>query len=407
MAFTTTFQRTIKLIALLVAMIAGASLVTSGVNASFTSYAGSVPATTRRPTEALVSRDTLSASRTGGMQRYFRAGSIPMPVARDFRSPVEPEEHSAMLFGVYPGGGNGEIGSVPPPDVGTVIARLEELSDGRPFDIHLYTAWSWHSDQHLDDEIVRYTEAGYHVSLTIKYSPPDGREGDVDGYTDFVRAVVRRYAANPLVHQFIIGNEINVANGNPGASDGPFDGVREATVAGVAAAAEELGGAGSSARVGISLAVLERETDTRFLSEISRLGGTDFTSAVSFLGLNVYPGLWPVGTGDPYGDLAGHLEDARAALRAAGFDDSVGIVVLENGYPTADETLQEAKLTAFLRAVCDAESSAGVDGYSWFNLWDADSSAETPYAHYGLLRSDMSKKGTFIRYQELIASGCK
>ena len=347
---------------------------------------------------------TAGTAARADITRYFRSGSIPeLAMSTD----VDMEDPTAMLFGVYPGGGNGEIGAVPRPAPATVLDRLDELRGAQPLDIHLYTAWSWHSNEALDADVARYTSAGYSVSLTIKYSPPAGREGDMQGFAAFVRDVVRRHASNPMVQRFVIGNEINVANGNPGSSDGPFAGVREAAIAGVLAAHEEIAALDSSAQIGFSVAVLERETDISFLVELAVQGGAEFTSAVGFLGLHVYPGLWPVGTGEAYADMVTHLEDARAGLRTAGFADAVTIFVLENGYPTPDETVQLEKLNGFLQAVCDSRESAGVSGYSWFDLWDADSSSDNVYAHYGLLRSDMSKKAGFDRYREIISNGCQ
>ncbi len=80
-----------------------------------------------------------------------------------------------------------------------------------------------------------------------------------------------------MVHRIVIGNEINVINGNPGSSDGPFSSVNEATIAGVLAARQKLDGMGrSTTQIGISMAVLERETDAQFLQGLTALGGDSF-----------------------------------------------------------------------------------------------------------------------------------
>lgn len=246
-----------------------------------------------------------------------------------------------------------------------------------------------------------------YVTLTVKYSPPDGHDGDIDGFTAFVEQVVDNHATNPMVHRIVIGNEINVVNGNPGSSDGPFVGVNEATIAGVLAARVKLDAGGfDTTQVGISLAVLERETDAQFLQALTALGGDAFKAAVDFVGLNVYPGMWPVGTGDAYSDMVTHLQNGRYSISTAGFGSNVNLAVLENGFPTADADLQLTKLDGFLRAVCDAREETGLASYSWFDLWDANSSSTSPYAHYGLLRSDMTAKPSFDHYRSAIADGC-
>jgi hypothetical protein len=311
-----------------------------------------------------------------------------------------------VLFGVYPGGGNGEVGYVTPPSASQIVGAVNSLRGGRPASVHLYTAWSWYSQSALDSDIATYTGAGYSVSLTIKYSPPSGHVGDSAGFAAFVRSVVGRYASNARVTRFVIGNEINVVNGNPSSSDGPIAGVRAATIQGVLAAHDELARSHSNAKVGTDLAVLERNTDARFMQDLASQGGPSFVSAIGFLGLNVYPGLWPVGSGDAYGDMATYLTNARYTLSSAGFGSGVTIEVLENGYPTLDEQQQLNKLDGFVRAVCDNAGKLGISGYSWFDLWDANTSSTSIYDHYGLLRSDLSQKPAFARYQQTFASSC-
>ena len=311
-----------------------------------------------------------------------------------------------LLFSVYPNGGNGEIGNAGTPDSDALIQSIQTLRGGKRFNVHLFTAWSWHNDAWLDAEMKRFTSAGFLVTLTVKYSPPAGREGDITGYTEFVRSIAQRYGTNPNLYRLVVGNEANVTWGNPEASDGPFKDASTAVVRGSITARAELNRVKSQAQVGVNIAILERETDAAYLKSLVKLGGSSFTSSIAFLGINVYPGLWPVGTGDAYADMVSHLENVRYALSSAGFSSQVTIDVLENGFPTPDEAAQAERLSAMVRAVCDTRQTAGVSGYSWFGLLDADSSSTNPYAHYGLLRSDLTPKTSFGRYQELIAKNC-
>ena len=323
-------------------------------------------------------------------------------------TPTQASTSSAgqVLFGVYPGGGTGEVGYVAPPSTSQIVGAINQLRGSRPASVHLYTAWSWYSQAALDTDIQNYTGAGYSVSLTIKYSPPSGNVGDTTGFAAFVRTVVDRYSTNARVTQFVIGNEINVVNGDPGSSDGPIAGVGPAVIQGVIAARQELDRLHPSAQVGTDLAVLERNTDAQFMQGLAQQGGAQFVSAISFMGLNVYPGLWPVGSGDPYGDMATYLTNARYTLSSSGFGPGVSINVLENGYPTLDENQQSTKLDAFVHAVCDNASALGITGYSWFDLWDANTASTSIFGHYGLLRSDMTQKPAFARYQQAFASSC-
>ncbi|HET9016447.1 MAG TPA: hypothetical protein VFN57_12680 [Thermomicrobiaceae bacterium] len=311
-----------------------------------------------------------------------------------------------MLFGVYPGGGNGEVGYVTPPSPDAIVAKINALRGTRPFNVHLYTAWSWYDPATLEADIARYTGAGYSVTLTVKYSPPAGHVGDISGFTTFVRQIVDRYGTNPSIVGFDIGNEINNVSGNPGSSDGPIANVQPAVVSGVIAARDELNRLHTPARVGTDIAVLSGEADAQFLSQLTQLGGNRFRSALGFVGINVYPGLWPVGTGNPYQDMATYLGETRAALSAAGLGSGVAIDVLESGYPTLDESLQASHLGSLVQAVCDNATRDGVSSYSWFDLWDANSASTSIYDHYGLLHSDLSVKPAFTAYQQAIARGC-
>ena len=176
-----------------------------------------------------------------------------------------------------------------------------------------------------------------------------------------------------------------------------------AALRGTIAARHELGRHRSAAQIGINYAVTGGDGDAAFLRDLTDRGGWEFRNSVAFVGLNVYPGLWPVGSGDAYADMAAYLHGARSALAGAGFGPGVTIDVLENGFPTTDELAQAARLDLMVRAVLDSRTSAGVSSYSWFGLLDADSTSDNVYAHYGLLRSDMSPKPAFDRYRQLIA----
>ncbi len=151
---------------------------------------------------------------------------------------------------------------------------------------------------------------------------------------------------------------------------------------------------------------MERETDARFLTDLVALGGSDFAADVSFVGLNIYPGLWPVGTGDPYEDMKTHLRNGRYSIASSGLGPDVGLVVLENGFPTTDDNQQANKIDGFLSATCEVAGEVGLTGYYWFDLWDANSASSNPYAHYGLLNSDLSPKPGYDLFRRVASQGC-
>lgn len=247
----------------------------------------------------------------------------------------------------------------------------------------------------------RATAAGVGVALTVKYSPPAGRAGDLDGYVAFVRQIARRYGADPGVVALCIGNEANVY-GNPEASDGPFVGSHAAVARGVIAARDELRSIGSTARVGFNFAITNQTADGAFVRELVSLGGSGFGGAVDVVGVQVYPGIWSPGRGT-YADMATALDSARASVDSEPALRGRAIEVLEVGAPILDETEQAARLDAFARATLDRRTSHNIVHFNWFDLWDADTSSVDAFAHYGLLRSDLAPKPAFDLYRRLIA----
>ena len=307
------------------------------------------------------------------------------------------------VFGVYPGGATGEAPNVPGYDPRVVMGRLGELAGGRPFIVHLYTAWSWYDPAYLDAEIQRYAEAGYGVALSVKYAPPAGHEDDVAGYEAFVRALVRRHGGQRGVVSFVIGNEAN-QSGNPEASDGAFVGAGAAVARGAIAAREEVARLGAPARVGFNFGWTGSGADAAFLQGLARTGGPDFEQAVQFVGVNAYPGTWGPGAGRPYDDMLGVLASARASVDTVPGLRGLPLEVLETGAPMLDEQEQAAWLAGFVRAAVDASERLNVTHLSWFDLWDSDSRSTAFHQHYGLLRSDLTPKPAFATYRELIAT---
>ena len=309
----------------------------------------------------------------------------------------------AFSFGVYPGGGTGETPNAPTPTGDGVMRRLSELSGGKPLTLHLYTAWSWYNQTQLDEQVQRYARAGYRMTLTVKYSPPSGHNGDVVGFVAFIRQVVAHFGMVPSVTGIVIGNEANVA-GNPDASDGPFRDARDAITSGAIVAHRELIRLGSKTQVGVNFAITGVASDSAFLADLARIGGPDFASAVQFVGIDVYPGLWPAGTGHPYEDTVIDLLSARSSVDSVGSLAGRPIGILEIGAPTTDEFVQADRLGQFVQATLDNRQRFGIESLSWFDLWDADSQSTNPYNRYGLLRSDLSVKPAFRTFQTFVAA---
>jgi hypothetical protein len=309
-----------------------------------------------------------------------------------------------LLFGVYPGGGTGETPNVSPPSWSNVSLKVQSLSGGKPFLVSLYTAWSWYDQNSLDAQIAQFAGSGFQVLLTIKYSPPAGNDGNVTGYLSFLRGVVARYASNPNVVAFIVGNEANVTS-NPSSSDGAFSQAPLAVAQGVAVARQQVTQAHSSALVGINFAVTDTSSDLAFLQNVAQLGGSSFASSIQCVGIHVYPGIWPPGTGTPYQEMQSDLTSARQSIDGVDCLRGLPIDVSEVGAPTLSEQDQANSVSQYVAASRDLRRSLGIRSFIWFDLWDADSNGSSPYDHYGLYHSDLTPKLSFDALRVALATG--
>jgi hypothetical protein len=145
------------------------------------------------------------------------------------------------------------------------------------------------------------------------------------------------------------------------------------------------------------------EENGEFLRDLVAQGGDEFLSAVQFVGIIVYPGIWQAGTGDPYRDMMSALELGRASIDSANGLAGRPLEIREAGAPMIDEAEKARRVRSFTQAVVDNRARLNIEHFSWFDLWDADSSSTYQFAHYGLLRSDLSSTASFEAYRDFIA----
>jgi hypothetical protein len=348
-------------------------------------------------------RDELRA-----MTSSHRSGQSPRAVSKP------------LVFGVYPGGAAGTVGPAGQtrPEVPEARRHALRLLRGavRPFVLHLYESYTRASDAAavppwLASEIAGYTADGFRVELVLAYRPAD-RSGDVDGFTDFVRARVRQLAGDPGVAILQVTNEANVS-GAPDAADGAYPGARDALVRGVIAAKDEARRRGRPGlRIGFNWAYQRGAAEAAFFSSLRARGGSALAAAVDWVGVDAYPGTW--GPALAGGDLASAVRSAtldamrtlrRTLLPRAGLSRA-RLHFSESGYPTGSgrsEAMQQTVLGAAVETVVAARATYGVTDYRWFDLRDADTADSSFESHYGLTRDDYSPKPAFFTYRDLIA----
>jgi hypothetical protein len=320
-----------------------------------------------------------------------------------------PQPGAKLRMGIYPGGPAGQLGPVSAPavpeDQAKIFAALEQLRPpGGPFTVHVYRAFMTPEREAEDEQEHRrlvdlYTSRGYGVEIVIRYR----RDNDPAGFAEFVRGVVRRFGANPLVRGFQVTNEVNLTV-SPDSSDGAYAGSRDALIQGVIAAKEEAR-ARSYSHVQIGFNWVYRTdpgNERMFWEYLGSAGGERFVKSLDWVGMDAYPGTFFPPRTEPSttGDLIVHALSTlrKCSMPMAGIPDSVPIHVEENGYPTGPDRPYEDQRVAAERMLGALDSYArvyGVTDYFWFDLRDADSSSPNFQQQYGVMRDDYTPKPAF------------
>jgi hypothetical protein len=327
----------------------------------------------------------------------------------------------ALRFGITPGVQTGQLGTGPQPprtpeDPAQQIAALHKLADPAktPFVLRLHRFF-WSDGeagvQHFLELADRYTREGFLVELQLRYHPTPEQEGDIAGWTAFVRDVVDRFGSNRRVVAIQVTNEVNLPD-SPDSSDGAYDGGRDALVQGVIAAKDEARKRGyDQLEIGFNWAYrYTPQADGAFWAYVRDSGGRPFLEALDWIGLDAYPGTFfppAEAPGRERDGMVNAMSTLRCYATGAGIPAGVPIHIEENGYPTSPSPdrspeRQVEVMRTLIGAVQDFRGTYGVSDYRWFNLRDGDSTSANFQTQYGLLRDDYSEKPAFGVYAGLV-----
>jgi hypothetical protein len=335
-----------------------------------------------------------------------------------------PRGGAPLRFGIDPGvagsAGGAQLPSTPD-DPSKDLAAVKALHpEGRQLVVRLNRLF-WSDGQSgvdaFKNEVSSYTRAGLEVELQVRYHPAQGEADDIPAWLSYVRHVVDSFGANKRVVAMTITNEVNVTF-SPNTSDGAYAGAQDALIGGIEAAhAEALRRGFRQLRFGFTYAYrFSPQGDAAFFSYLGAHGGAAFTRALSFVGLDFYPGtIYPpaMAPGDSY---RAELAQAAGVVRncygpMAGIPSRTPIWITENGVPTGvlSDAQQASALQELVQAAHDYSGTFGITDYRWFNLRDSSSTGPAvlvgpTFSSDGLLRDDYSGKPSFDAYRQLIAS---
>lgn len=301
-----------------------------------------------------------------------------------------------------------------PEDPAQTMAALDELAGDRALLVRLNRFFYGDGDagiQRFEQLASRYTDAGYEVTLQLRYGPFGAAvDPSPANFAAWVRDVVAALGDDDGVVALEVTNEPNLTTA-PDNSDGAHAGVREALVAGVLAAADERDARGfEQLEIGFNWFHDTGQLDERgFWASLASIGGPAFAAALDWVGLNAYPGTYDAATPPPGGEGV-EMRHALAKLRACylpviGVPASTPIRVIENGYPDGfgrPELVMADALERMVRAVHEHAGVYNVTHHLWFTLRDTNSTALSFEHNYGLLDDDYRRKIAFDRYRALI-----
>lgn len=323
-----------------------------------------------------------------------------------------------LRFGVYPWGAAGTTSSVAPSvaeNADKSLAAVKQLKGSHPFVVHLYADYDGVSSASADgliSETSWWASNGLKIAAVLRYRPADSSKAA--GYPAWVRTQTRRLAALSATVSIQIANEPN--NMSPGTSDGSYPSVINAIATAVPAAGGEVVAAGrSDILIGFNWAAGPDPTTTDPMwANLKHAGGSAFTQAVGFVGVNVYPGTWsvPSSTSVPTtsqidATMRSTLDAVRNKHMVATGVDGAAIVLAETGYPTTSsrtQATQDMVLRAIVSAADATKAIYGVTDLYWFALRDANTASNQLENGYGLLRDDYTPKPAFATLQAFVAT---
>ena len=333
--------------------------------------------------------------------------------------PVTKPSHP-LRFGITPGAagsvgtGQGQVATIDEARASAALADLRPRNKQLVMRLNrLFWADGDAGIQRFAALVDRYEAEGFRTESQIRYHPPEGSEGDIPAWEEYVRKVVRELGKRKSVVAFSVTNEANLAL-SPNTSDGAYDGVIDALTRGVVVARDEARKIGRD-DIDIGFTLMWRNTpenDEKFWNDIAARAGGDFHDAIDYVGLQIYPGLvWPpaprpgVSAGEETIEALTLIR--RCYMPKAKLGDDVDLWVSENGYATNLGRTEADQATALDSTVRDLHRYAGelgISDYRWFNLRDNNSKGTDLFAAVGLLRDDYSPKPAFGMFRGLVES---
>ena len=306
-----------------------------------------------------------------------------------------------LIFGIYPGSGVGiDPGSGPvtgpADDARQITTALDRLASGEEtFLVRGYMHFTGgETPANLTPADMRqYVRGQRKLDLALCYR---SARGEIEPWASFIRRILPEYG--PFLAKLQITEEPNNPDTASG-GDGSSPNIHRAITSGVLAAKDEAKRLGLAIQVGFN-ATPSFDPENAFWKKLAEQAEMPAVlGALDYVGLDFFPDVFhplPPGLGLAEAVRAVLAHYRRANLAAANIPPEIPIHITENGWPTGPNrspARQAEVLTEVLDAVAAVSSELNVTHYEYFDLRDADSSAQG--LNFGLLYDDYTPKPAF------------
>lgn len=270
------------------------------------------------------------------------------------------------------------VATGPADDPEQMAVALERLAGrGRPWLVRMYVGWMGRvSLRSCLDHMARWADQPWDLDMVLCYRD---RTGDIDGWLTLVAEAVSRWGDRFATLQ--ITSEADLT-GMPGSCDGDFPRVAEALVRGVLRAAAIKRDLGASVEIGFAVTSDPRPDRSFLWPQVRQLGGQDFPTALDYVGIDMYPDVFPPRPPmsiQRLGEAASLVVRVfrKRVLEPIGIGSQIPVHICENGWPTGSTRSPERQaeaLEALVRALHAARGELNITHWELFTLRDADSS---------------------------------
>ena len=309
----------------------------------------------------------------------------------------------SFTFGIYPFSAVGMtwgMAAGPPDDFTQLPAIIERLRSGKDFLLRTYGHFTGESSAPgvlAQIEFILHSGLPCDFVLCFRQDEPD-----LSAWLRLIEQIVVRFGNTLAALQ--ITNEANLKH-VPDAADGSRPHARQALAEGVVLAGQVAHALKARVKIGFNAVPTFHEPDD-FWPTVAQFV-PEFRAALDYVGLDFYPDVFGAPIALEHMPLAVEqiLRNFRGNLASAGITAATPLRICENGWPTGPARPYERQaqvLETVIRTVHRLRAELNFTHYELFNLRDADSSHETSFFQFGILRDDYSPKPAFAVYQQLI-----